>query len=318
MPNITILSKNKNLTPYLSRNFASANFQNAENMEEKRFHREEYPLDILAEFGLTEEMIYDLPEFVHETIERGGKSPLLPITVSQSFGLTHAYAKFCLIETEDGIDVMFSPKLKAANLDSFNEDERQALLLGKVIVSEIEDHIITDEGVEDVQRIQAFVQLDRDTNGVIYTPTQVIGRNLNAVATEYELSGDDLQSFWNGGLVTLYEENHQGQNEPVTIGVDLFTDTGVIVVPGTADKWENTVRRIMPKYSFGNDGCWLNKDGVLSYVPEEEFTKDILDELERLAKQHGMVSDAQELRHTMPESQVQTDNVEEEQRQLVR
>ena len=193
MPNITILSKNKNLTPYLSRNFASANFQNAENMEEKRFHREEYPLDILAEFGLTEEMIYDLPEFVHETIERGGKSPLLPITVSQPFGLTHAYAKFCLIETEDGIDVMFSPKLKAANLDSFNEDERKALLLGKVIVSEIEDHIITDEGVEDVQRIQAFVQLDRDTNGVIYTPTQVIGRNLNAVATEYGMA--DLLRF---------------------------------------------------------------------------------------------------------------------------
>jgi hypothetical protein len=124
-----------------------------------------------------------------------------------------------------------------------------------------------------MQRIQAFVQLDRDINGVIYTPTQVIGRNLNAVATEYELSGDDLQSFWNGSLVTLYEENHQGQKEPVTIGVDLFSDTGVIVVPGTAAKWESTVRRAMPKYSFGNDGCWLNKNGHLTYVPEEEFTK---------------------------------------------
>ena len=113
---------------------------------------------------------------------------------------------------------------------------------------------------------------------MIYTPTQVIGRNLNAVATEYELSGEDLNSFWKGGLVTLYEENRQGQKEPVTIGVDLFTDTGVIVVPGTAAKWENTVRRVLPRYSFGNDGCWLNKDGRLTYVPEEEFTKDILDE----------------------------------------
>ena len=84
-------------------------------MEEKRFHREDYPLDILAEFGLTEEMIYDLPEFVHETLERGGKSPLLPICVEQPFGVTHAYAKFCLIETEEGLDVMFSPKLKSIN-----------------------------------------------------------------------------------------------------------------------------------------------------------------------------------------------------------
>ena len=287
-------------------------------MEEKRFHREEYPLDILAEFGLTEEMIYDLPEFVHETIERGGKSPLLPICIEQPFGLTHAYAKFCLVETEDGLDVMFSPKLKTIDLDAFSDDERQALLDGKVIVANVDDKTVTDEGVEEIQRIQAFVQLDRDTNGVIYTPTQVIGRNLNAVATEYELSGDDLQSFWNGSLVTLYEENHQGQKEPVTIGVDLFSDTGVIVVPGTAVKWENTVRRAMPKYSFGNDGCWLNKNGHLTYVPEEEFSKDILDELERIAKQHGMASEAQELRHAIQEQNIHTDITEEEQHQLVR
>ena len=287
-------------------------------MEEKRFHREEYPLDILAEFGLTEEMIYDLPEFVHETIERGGKSPLLPISIEQPFGVTHAYAKFCLVETEEGLDVMFSPKLKSADLDAFTEQQRQFLLSGKVIVAEVNDTVITKEGVEEQQHIQAFVQLDRDTNGVIYTPTQVIGRNLHSVATEYELSGDNLQSFWNGGLVTLYEENYQGQKEPVTIGVDLFSDKGVIIVPGTASKWEGTVRRVMPKYSFGNDGCWVNKDGRLTYVPEDDFTKDILDELERIAKQHGMSSEAQELRQALQESNVNADRMEEEQRQLVR
>ena len=80
-------------------------------MEEKRFSRQEYPLDILAEFGLTEEMIYDLPDFVHEAIERGGKSPLLPISVEQPFGVTRGYAKFSLVETDEGIDVVFYPKL---------------------------------------------------------------------------------------------------------------------------------------------------------------------------------------------------------------
>lgn len=287
-------------------------------MEEKRFYREEYPLDILASFGLTEEMIYDLPEFVHETIERGGKSPLLPIKVEQPFGVTHAYAKFCLIETEEGLDVMFSPKLKSIILDAFTEEQRQALLNGKVIVADVEDTVITDEGVEEAQTIKAFVQLDQDTNGVIYVPTPVIGRNLHAVATEYELTGDDLQSFWNGGLVTLFEENRNGTFEPVTIGVDLFSDIGVIVVPGTAAKWENTVRRVMPKYSFGNDGCWVNQDGKLSYVAEDDFTKDILDELERIARQHGMVSEVQELRQATNEPHHHTDISEEEQRQLVR
>ena len=78
------------------------------------------------------------------------------------------------------------------------------------------------------------------------------------------------------------------------------------------------MRRAMPKYSFGNDGCWLNKDGRLNYVPEEEFTKDILDELERIAKQHGMTSEAQELRQALQEPHVHMDNAEEEQHQLVR
>lgn len=76
-------------------------------MTNKRFHRDEYPFDILGEFGLTENMIYDLPDYVHENIEMGGMSPLLPISIKQPFGCTHCYAKFCLIEVEDGVDVLF-------------------------------------------------------------------------------------------------------------------------------------------------------------------------------------------------------------------
>ncbi|MBQ4299786.1 MAG: DUF3945 domain-containing protein, partial [Bacteroidales bacterium] len=216
-------------------------------------------------------MIYDLPDFVHETIERGGKSPLLPISIEQPFGVTRGFAKFSLLDTDEGIDVMFYPKLKQVNLAAFTEEQKSALLEGKVIVADVDDLIITDEGVEDMQRIKAFVQLDKDTNGVIYTPTQAIGRNINAVANEYDLSGEDLQRFWDGDLVTIYEPTDEGGQDPVTIGVDLFMDTGVIVVPGTAEQWESTVRRTMPKYSFGTDGCWVNHDGRLSYVPEDSF-----------------------------------------------
>ena len=50
-------------------------------MPYKPFHREEYPLDILSESGLTEEMIYDLPDYVHERLESGLKSPLPPISI---------------------------------------------------------------------------------------------------------------------------------------------------------------------------------------------------------------------------------------------
>ena len=256
-------------------------------MQEKRFHREDYPLDILSEFGLTEEMIYDLPDFVHENIEMGGKSPLLPITIQQPFGETQLYAKFCLFETENGMDVLFFPKLKSINLDQFAEHDKKLLLAGKVIVADIEDRKEDADGVEP-RIIKAFVQIDKDTNDVLYAPPQVIGRNLSAIAREYDLDGEQLQRFWKGELVTITESNDQGIDEPVTIGVDLFSDKGVVVIPGTADLWENIVRRTMPEYSFGNDGCWVNRQGQLQYVPEDEFTKEIYDVLNRNARAYNV------------------------------
>ena len=259
-------------------------------MQEKRFHREDYPLDILSEFGLTEEMIYDLPDFVHETIEMGGKSPLLPITIQQPFGETRLHAKFCLFETENGMDVLFFPKLKSINLDQFAEHDKKLLLAGKVIVSDIEDRKDGADESEEPHIIKAFVQIDKDTNDVLYTPTQVIGRNLSAIAGEYDLDGEQLQRFWKGELVTITESNVQGIDEPITIGVDLFTDKGVIVIPGTADLWEKIVRRTMPEYSFGNDGCWVNRHGQLQYVPDEEFTKEIYDVLNRNARANDVPS----------------------------
>ena len=136
-------------------------------MEEKRFSRQEYPLDILAEFGLTEEMIYDLPDFVHEAIERGGKSPLLPISVEQPFGVTRGYAKFSLVETDEGIDVVFYPKLTKANLDTFSEEQKTALLAGKVIVADVDDALLIVPKDEE-QRIRLYVNEVRAQFGKKY------------------------------------------------------------------------------------------------------------------------------------------------------
>lgn len=123
-------------------------------MTNKRFHRDEYPFDILDEFGLTENMIYDLPDYVHENIEMGGMSPLLSISIKQPFGCTHCYAKFCLIEVEDGVDVLFSPKLKEADLSNFLKQDRQLLLEGKTIVSEVEEAVLLDDGTENKRKVR--------------------------------------------------------------------------------------------------------------------------------------------------------------------
>ena len=276
-------------------------------MTEKRFHREEYPLDILGEFGLTEEMILDLPDFVHDKIEMGGLSPLLPISIKQPFGFTHCYARSCLVETGYGVEALFLPKLKEVDITQFDEHDQQLLLTGKAIVADI---------VEDDETVKAFVQIDKDTNSVVYTPTQIIGRNLQTICSEFDLSGDDLQGFWTGGLVTVEVPDFKGTPTMVTIGVNLLSERGVEIVPGDAYRWEKVVRQPIPEYSFGNDGCWINRNGVLSYVPDNEFTQDIIDAMERNAHANGIP--VEELRESEQRPYHQESYQSEETRQLTR
>ncbi len=266
---------------------------------EKKFNRESYPFDILEKFGLTEGMLLDLPGYVHDIIERGGKSPLLPLTVSQTDGKTvRCYAKFALVDFDGEPEVMFYPKFKQADLAPFDELQREALLEGKVIVADVMDRFVTDEGVEDEQRIKAFVQLDQDTNTVVYTPTPTIARNISALSDVYGLDGDEIRRFWDGDLVMTRVRNDEGVEETVTIGVDLNTETGVLAVPGIAEQWIMAVRRRMPEYSFGMEGCWINRDGRLRYVHEEDFTSDIIEAQQESSRQQELLLHAKGRMHS--------------------
>lgn len=253
-------------------------------MSEKLYHREDYPFDLLADFGLTEEMILDLPESVHSILERGGYSPLLPLKIEQPFGYSLCHAKFALVQTETGVEVIFSPKMKELDLNQFTDEEKQLLLTGKAIVSDVFETSEEDEK----RSIKAFVQIDKETNCVVYTPTQIIGRNLQSISSEFNLSAKDLESFWKGDIVTISTDIfEEGSLVDISIGINLFSENGVEIVMGQAEDWRRIVNTDLPEYSFGNDGCWINKDGLLSYVPENEFTPEINQILELKARQMG-------------------------------
>ena len=257
-------------------------------MTNKKFCRGDYPLDVLGEFGLTESMVLDLPNDVHETLEMGGMSPLLPIKIKQPFGYSLCNAKFCLTQQEDGTGVLFAPKLKEADLTNFLQPERELLLQGKVIVADVEEAVTKDDGTEEKRKIKAFVQVDLDTNNVVYAPTQIIGRNIQTITDEFDLSDEDIEGFYKGELVTVETPDSNGKPAYLTIGIDLFSDKGVLIVPGNANRWQNAAHKSMPEYSFGSDGCWVNKHGMLTYYDEKEFTQDIVDAMERQRRQSGI------------------------------
>ena len=284
-------------------------------MTNKKFCRGDYPLDVLGEFGLTESMVLDLPNDVHETLEMGGMSPLLPIKIRQPFGYSLCNAKFCLTHQEDGTGILFAPKLKEADLTNFLQPERELLLQGKVIVADVEEAVTKDDGTEEKRKIKAFVQVDLDTNNVVYAPTQIIGRNIQTITDEFDLTDEDIEGFYKGELVTVETPDSIGKPAYLTIGIDLFSDKGVLIVPGNATRWQKAAHKSMPEYSFGSDGCWVNKHGMLTYYDEKEFTQDIVDAMERQRRQSGIST---EVLTQSQQQGIRTSEAAEETRQITR
>lgn len=241
--------------------------------------QQKFPFAILEGFGLTREMIEDLPKHVIDTICSGGRSPLFPINIPTKYGYISAQAKFRLspILSEEGTyGLIFYPKMEIAHLDDFTPEEKGLLLEGKAILAEIS--IQEKDNPEIIDHEKCFVQIDRDTNHVFYVHAPVIARNLKSADNVIELDPVDFEILKKGGIVTKQEP------EQISIGIDLMSDTGVFICSGSEDTWKTIVGKTMPKYYFGLDGCWINDNGSLRYVREEDFDADIEKALKESAR----------------------------------
>ncbi len=73
------------------------------------FKEEEIPYEVLETFGLTREMVEDLPLCVLQQISNGRRSPVLPIHVKDNQGnIIKSRTRFSLIRNEDGKVDVFS------------------------------------------------------------------------------------------------------------------------------------------------------------------------------------------------------------------
>ena len=235
------------------------------------FKEEEMPYHILQKFGLTQEMIEDLPLRVLQDISKGFRSPVLPISVTDEQGrVIESRTRFSLIRNEDGkVDVLFYPQLQQSNLTQFSEDKRSRLLSGKAII----DEMPSAKGKE----TSAFHQIDVSTGQVLSVPTPVIGRNLQLITNEFHLSNAELNCLKNGEVLTI----NLGE-EQLTMGIDLNEPTGIRLSDGDEQKWRQQTKREWGKYNFGCFGCWtMDEDGNLDYVHEDDYTEEMWDELKK-------------------------------------
>ena len=94
----------------------------------ERFQDNEIPYELLASFGLSQEMVDDLPQKVLEQLLSGQRTPLLPIcNVDENGNCNNSLARLSLVRTEDGIDVIFMSCWKSKLLEEFELQQQQAL-----------------------------------------------------------------------------------------------------------------------------------------------------------------------------------------------
>jgi hypothetical protein len=248
-----------------------------QNMKRNSFEESEVPYQTLAKFGLTHEMIEDLPMHALDDINYGRPSPVLPVSMEVNEGYSiKSRTRFALVRMADGnVDVMFYPVLKYAPLDKFTKEQQELLKQGKAVVADVD--------MPDGTHVKAFVQIDGETNQVMAVPTPVIGRNLQVLSDELSLGGTELKSIQNGEALTFAVED-----EPVTVGIDLRSDTGIRFANGDGEQWRKEGKREWDKYTFGIYGCWvMDDDGNLDYVPEEEYTEELWNEQKKAAGRHA-------------------------------
>ena len=247
-------------------------------MSRYKFQEDEVPYAILEEFGLTQEMIEDLPVDVYRDILNGRLSPVLPISLTDKEGGTvSSRARFKLVrDAAENADVIFHPRLVRTELDRYSPEEQEALRSGKAIISHAPDY---DDA-------KCFVQIDSGTNQVIYVPTPVIGKNISHLMDIFELSSGEIQAIQDGDVVCINDDD-----EEVSIGIDLTEKSGLRLVLGDSQKWHKEKGEpAMSRYSFGIYGCWfMDPEGNLEYVHEQDYTEEFWDEMKKaIARNSGL------------------------------
>lgn len=255
---------------------------------EQIFDRTEIPFEELEKFGLEEEKILALPETEIMKLLCGERTTLLPIEYE---GITGNYASIRLVRTPDGdVDFAVLPKLKSARLEQFDDEQIFLLHEGKIVKKPMPYPYYTGEGELKFNETMCFIQIDKQTNQISYTPTPGIARNLRFLSAEYSLSADEVRIILDGAPYTF---NCKGKR--YTIGINLNTRSGVCVYEGTEADYLYRIEKPVPQITFGTSGAWVVEDEGLRYYREADFPDYVREEQQaRQNRVHQQEEDYQE------------------------
>ena len=245
-------------------------------MISEHFKQDEIPFEKLEKFGLTKEMIEDLPQVITLRLLAARATPPLPImTDNQDGKKTQSLARISLVRLDDGtVDVVLAPRWIACDLDKFSDGQQRNLLAGKVIMTDIEGR-----GV-------CYGQYDESIQQVMTVPIGVIRQNINIIQRSRPyMSNAQAEIIAKGKVLEL----HSPDGQLASIGIDLEEVIGLRFANGEAILWEQekSAERL-PKYNFGIFGCWqADENNCLSYIVEDDYTPEMWDEQRRAGQQNA-------------------------------
>ena len=241
----------------------------------ERFREAELPYDKFEKFGLTQEMIDDLPQIVMRRLMASRETPLLPIITTNMEGKKiKSEARISLVRLENGsVDIALSPKWESHDLTAFSETQQKALLNGKVIISDVQG------------KGECYVQYDDTIQQAMSVPVAVIRQNIGIIEKDFTVNSKQSDDFNKGKVIQIVDE----RGNMTSVGIDLQAITGIRTVDGDTLAWQNEAKaEQLPEYSFGIYGCWKTDDyGSMTYVPEKEFTPEMEAEMHRLGQQNA-------------------------------
>lgn len=238
------------------------------------FTEQDIPYGVLQQFGLSQEMIDDLPTCIMTRLLSGNETPALPLVTRTDDGEdTIAHARLMLVRTQEGAtDVCFIPKWDTNELKDYDSDIQQMLKNGKVTVAEVPG------------RGKCFVQFDDMVGQVVSIPFAIINQNISVEIAGLGLDLGDMETL-RGGEPIEYS-NEKGM---VSMGVDLMNDFGLRITKGGISEWrEEANANKLNKYNFGIYGCWTSDGfGNLNYIKEDDYTEDMEAEMQRQGQQRA-------------------------------
>ena len=248
----------------------------------QHFKEDEVPYETLQKFGLTREMINDLPQSVMFKLLSGQKTPVLPVTTDNIDGdKVTTMARISLKRMIDGtVDAFIAPIWEDADLHEYPEEIMKSLKEGNVTITSIKD------------LGECYLQYDEMIKRVWAVPTEIIQHNISLL--EGEINTNENKELLKGHVITISDND-----EECSIGIDLYEETGIRITRGNKQAWKEDKEneQQLPKYNFGLFGCWMaDEDNNLTYVAEDDYDEKMLSEWKRSQSHNAAKAQMQQVK----------------------